>query len=59
MILQNQALPVGVRQAARNEPKVNLFVGTVYFVANNRMTGMSEVNANLVLAPGQRLDAEQ
>jgi hypothetical protein len=59
MIREDELPPIIVGQPALDQPQVNRFVSAVNFIADNGMTGVREVDANLVLAASEWLNREK
>src|SRR6266513_3105624 len=59
LILQNQSTTLLLGLTAHREVQIKVFVTAVEFVADDRMADFGEVNANLMLPPGARRDAQQ
>ena len=59
LVRENQLRLLFLRQISFYEGKINVFVTTVDFVANDRVTNVLEVNADLVLATGARDNTKQ
>src|ERR1043166_5618466 len=59
VVAHKQLLTVFLVQFTAHQPQVNLFIGSVYFIGDDRMTNVRQVNANLMLASRDRFDVEQ
>src|SRR5947207_9305690 len=59
LVRQNQSPALLLGLPALREVQIKVFVATVKFVSHDGMADVGEVDANLVLAPGARQDAQQ
>src|SRR5882724_858440 len=59
LVRQNQSPALLLGLPALREVQVKVFVAAIKFVADDRMADVGEVDANLMLAPGARRDAQQ
>lgn len=59
MVFKYQFGALGVGQAVLRKGQIAVFVAAVEFIANNRMTEMGEVDADLMFASGVWKDAEK
>src|SRR5213594_611294 len=56
---ENEPAPLLICEPVIHKIEIKSVVQPIEFIPNNRMTDMREVNANLMLAAGTRLDFEQ
>jgi hypothetical protein len=56
---KDQPCSLLVREPVLHQGKIQVLVATVEFVANDRMPDVRKVNADLMLAAGERADEEK
>ena len=59
LVRQDELAVLFGREAAFHEIQIHVLIEAVEFVSNNRMADVRKMNANLVLAAGERLDLKQ